>query len=94
MSANRESGATGVLLKGAQQRACHIVSENKVSRGVVSRSALWCGFIRLCVCMYYVCMSACMCMYVYVCMYVCMHVCMCVCVYVCMYACMHVCMYV
>ena len=51
-------------------------------------------------CMYVLCMHACMCVCVYACMRlcvcvcVCVYVCMCGCMHVCMYACMHACMYV
>ena len=49
-------------------------------------------------CMYmymYVCMHVCACMrmYAHVCMYACMHACMDACMDVCMYVCMHACMY-
>jgi len=68
-----------------------------------------CMYVRVCVCMYYVCvyvhmyvcMYVCVCLYVCIlhvrlsaCMYVCIYVCMCVCLHVCMYVCMCVCLHV
>ncbi len=44
----------------------------------------------LCVHVFVMCIHACMCMYLNVCMYLCVHTC--VCMYVCMCVCMYVCM--
>ncbi len=68
---------------------------SRILRPTHTQSALhMCGcFDHMSTCMY-VCIYACMYVYMYVCMYVCMYVYMYVCMYVCMYVYMYVCMYV